>query len=55
MRMPPADSGHKLTEAETKLLIEWIKQGAKWQQHWAFVAPVKPAIAASSKQKLAEE
>ncbi len=44
MRMPPADSGHKLTEAEAKLLIEWIKQGAKWQQHWAFVAPVKPAL-----------
>lgn len=44
LRMPPADSGHKLTEAEAKLLIEWIKQGAKWQQHWAFVAPVKPAL-----------
>ena len=44
MRMPPADSGHKLTDAEIRLLTEWIRQGAKWQQHWAFVPPVKPSL-----------
>ncbi len=44
MRMPPADFGRKLTEAEIELLTEWIRQGAQWQQHWSFVAPVRPAL-----------
>ncbi len=42
MRMPPVDSGRTLTKQEINLLTEWIKQGAKWQSHWAFVAPVRP-------------
>jgi hypothetical protein len=41
MRMPPADSGRALSEREVDLLTEWIRQGAKWRAHWAFVAPVK--------------
>lgn len=44
VRMPPADSGHVLTSQEIELLTEWIRQGARWQQHWAFVAPVRPAL-----------
>ncbi|MEO6725044.1 MAG: DUF1553 domain-containing protein [Blastocatellia bacterium] len=47
MRMPPPHmvaSGRKLTDAEIQLLTEWIKQGAKWQQHWSFIAPVKSAL-----------
>ena len=44
MRMPPADSGRLLTQAEIELLTEWIRQGAKWQSHWAFVAPVRPPL-----------
>jgi Protein of unknown function (DUF1553)/Protein of unknown function (DUF1549)/Concanavalin A-like lectin/glucanases superfamily/Planctomycete cytochrome C len=41
MRMPPVDSGRTLTEREKRLLIEWIKEGAQWEKHWAFVTPVK--------------
>ncbi|MBP6824015.1 MAG: DUF1549 domain-containing protein, partial [Acidobacteria bacterium] len=44
LRMPPVDSGRKLTEREIELLTEWIRQGAGWQQHWAFVAPVRPEL-----------
>ena len=44
MRMPPVDSGRSLTSQEIELLTEWIKQGAKWQSHWAFVAPVRPPL-----------
>jgi hypothetical protein len=44
LQMPPADSGRKLSEREIELLTEWIRQGAKWQQHWAFVPPVRPAL-----------
>ncbi|MBS1790961.1 MAG: DUF1549 domain-containing protein [Acidobacteria bacterium] len=44
MRMPPVDSGRKLTQAEIDLLTEWIRQGAHWQQHWSFVTPTRPVL-----------
>ncbi|MBP6824270.1 MAG: DUF1549 domain-containing protein [Acidobacteria bacterium] len=44
MRMPPVDSGRKLTAAEIELLTEWIRQGARWQQHWSFVTPTRPVL-----------
>ncbi len=44
LRMPPTDSGRSLTRQEIELLTEWIRQGAKWQSHWAFVAPTRPAL-----------
>ncbi|MDX2034233.1 MAG: DUF1549 domain-containing protein [Blastocatellia bacterium] len=46
MRMPPSSSSHKLAPQEIETLIEWVKQGAKWQSHWAFLAPVRPALPA---------
>jgi hypothetical protein len=44
MRMPPVDSGHSLSRAEIDLLLEWIKQGAKWRKHWSFIKPEKPPL-----------
>jgi len=44
MRMPPVDSGHSLSRAEIDLLLEWIKQGAKWRKHWSFIAPERPSL-----------
>src|SRR5215813_1744718 len=44
MRMPPVDSGRKLTQPEIDLLIEWVRQGARWQRHWSFTAPTRPAL-----------
>jgi hypothetical protein len=38
-QMPPPDSGLKLRPPQIDLLRKWIADGAKWQQHWAFVAP----------------
>ena len=43
-RMPPVDSPHRLTEQEISLLTEWIRQGAKWEAHWAFIRPERPAL-----------
>jgi hypothetical protein len=43
-RMPPAYSGRTLTPQQIEALRQWIDQGAKWQKHWAFVAPVRPDI-----------
>jgi hypothetical protein len=43
-RMPPARSGRKLTQRQIDLIRRWIEQGAKWQKHWAFLAPKRPAL-----------
>ncbi|MBP86898.1 MAG: hypothetical protein CMJ64_09300 [Planctomycetaceae bacterium] len=43
--MPPPDSGQeRLTPDEVDLVRRWIKQGADWSLHWAFVAPVRPEV-----------
>ncbi|WP_138991256.1 PSD1 and planctomycete cytochrome C domain-containing protein [Larkinella sp. C7] len=42
--MPPPSSNLKLSTREINLIEKWIKQGAKYEKHWAFVAPKKPAI-----------
>lgn len=39
-RMPPASSKlERLTDAEIATLRRWIAQGAKYEPHWAFIAP----------------
>ena len=43
IKMPPVYSGLSLTDKEIETLRTWIAQGAKWQQHWAFLPPVTPA------------
>ncbi|MBM3289882.1 MAG: DUF1549 domain-containing protein, partial [Candidatus Hydrogenedentes bacterium] len=43
-KMPPADSKLHLTDREIQTIRLWIEQGAVWQGHWAFVAPVKPGV-----------
>ncbi|MGN6552480.1 MAG: DUF1553 domain-containing protein [Verrucomicrobiota bacterium] len=42
--MPPEESNKTLTEAQKKLLKRWIAEGAKYQAHWAFVAPTRPEL-----------
>jgi hypothetical protein len=44
MRMPPVSSGVTLTPGEIETVREWVAQGAKWQQHWAFIPPVRPPL-----------
>jgi Protein of unknown function (DUF1553)/Protein of unknown function (DUF1549)/Concanavalin A-like lectin/glucanases superfamily/Planctomycete cytochrome C len=41
-RMPPTYSGHTLSPQQIDVVRQWIEQGAKWQPHWAFVAPKRP-------------
>src|SRR6266540_2604387 len=43
-RMPPVDSGRKLTQTEIDLLVEWVRQGALWQRHWSFIPPIRPLL-----------
>ena len=45
-RMPPPDSGDALTEEQKQLLRRWITEGAKYEKHWSFIRPTKPALPA---------
>jgi hypothetical protein len=36
LRMPPANSGKKLTEKEVGLIRQWLAEGAVYEQHWAY-------------------
>lgn len=42
--MPSPESHHTLTANEKAVLIKWIKDGAVYKPHWAFVKPVKPDV-----------
>jgi hypothetical protein len=44
--MPPADSGKMLRPDQVKILQQWVKEGGKYEQHWAFVAPKRPEVPA---------
>lgn len=47
LAMPPADSRkEKLTPPQVELIKRWINEGAKFDQHWAYVKPVRPAVPA---------
>jgi len=37
--MPPSPTHVVLGEAQKQLLFRWVAQGAKYEKHWAFVAP----------------
>ena len=42
--MPPPVSKKTLTAEEKGILKRWIQQGAKYEKHWAFIAPKKAAV-----------
>jgi hypothetical protein len=40
-QMPPPDEPRQLTTAERDILRRWIDEGAEYEAHWAFIAPVR--------------
>lgn len=42
MRMPLEKE--PLSQEEIDVLTQWIKQGAEWQDHWAYLKPPEPQI-----------
>src|SRR5437868_4107950 len=42
--MPTPKSHRRLSEAQKQTLKRWVEEGAKWGEHWAFVAPKRPAV-----------
>jgi Protein of unknown function (DUF1553)/Protein of unknown function (DUF1549)/Planctomycete cytochrome C len=43
-KMPPPDSHKKLTAPQKEILKKWIAEGAKYEPHWAYIAPKKHEI-----------
>ncbi len=50
-RMPPPSSHKQLTAEQKKTLERWIAEGAEYQDHWAFLAPKRPAVPAVNDAK----
>ncbi len=44
LRMPPVASHKTVSKAQVETLKRWIEQGADWQEHWSFTAPVKAKL-----------
>jgi hypothetical protein len=40
--MPPPESKRTLTERQKELLKDWIASGANYDEHWAWLPPVRP-------------
>jgi mono/diheme cytochrome c family protein len=40
-RMPPAETKRKVSPEQIAKLRQWIQEGAKYQEHWAFIPPVR--------------
>ncbi len=45
--MPPPKSNRKLTPAQKDTLRRWVAEGAKFEDHWAFVAPQRAPLPAA--------
>jgi hypothetical protein len=43
---PPKEHPHPLEPQQVALLEQWIKEGAKWGEHWSFQKPVEPPVPA---------
>jgi hypothetical protein len=43
-QMPPPDSHRHLSPEQKQVLKRWVAEGAQYEQHWAYVAPARPAL-----------
>ncbi|HZV35700.1 MAG TPA: DUF1549 domain-containing protein, partial [Verrucomicrobiae bacterium] len=50
-QMPPPTSNRHLTPQQKQILTAWIKDGAQYQKHWAFIPPTRPAVPAVKHSK----
>jgi hypothetical protein len=42
--MPPPKAHKQLKPEQKELIKRWIAEGATWQGHWSFIAPVRPEL-----------
>lgn len=48
--MPPPEAHKTLKPEQIATLRRWIAEGAEYQEHWAFIAPVRPPVPRSVSQ-----
>ena len=48
--MPPPNTHKTVSADELALLKQWIKEGAEYEPHWAFMVPATPALPAVSNE-----
>ena len=46
-RMPPSDTGKRLSIDEIDALRRWIDAGAEYEPHWAYIVPTRPELPAA--------
>jgi hypothetical protein len=44
LRMPPTQTKKPLTDEEKQRLVRWVREGAEYEPHWAFVSPGRPPL-----------
>jgi hypothetical protein len=44
VQMPPPDSGKALSPEQIRTLRQWINEGARYEDHWSFVAPTRSQL-----------
>jgi hypothetical protein len=44
LQMPPPEAHKEITPRQLALLERWIEQGAKYEEHWSFIAPKKSPV-----------
>lgn len=42
--MPPPESKLRLSDREKATLLQWIREGAEYKEHWAFIPPTHASI-----------
>lgn len=42
--MPPAESNRHLNDAQKAILKKWVDEGARWDDHWAFIPAKAPRV-----------
>jgi Protein of unknown function (DUF1553)/Protein of unknown function (DUF1549)/Planctomycete cytochrome C/Concanavalin A-like lectin/glucanases superfamily len=50
-QMPPPASNRHLNSRQKEILTAWIKNGARYQKHWSFIAPTRPPLPAVKRSK----
>ena len=54
--MPPPEIKKPLSPEQKNLLVDWVQNGAEYQQHWSYIAPERaeiPAVPESVRATLA--
>lgn len=50
--MPPPESERSLTKEQIQTLRRWVDQGARYEGHWSFITPQRPALPQSENDQV---